>query len=234
MSILYLVRHGQGGTREDYDSLSERGRRQARLLREYFSNQNIEFEAVYTGSLSRQTATAEEALPGAQLIVDSGWDEFDLARVYSEFAPQMAANDVVFHREYEEMQRAMAASEGVHDAPVHRRWNDCDKAVVRAWVEGHYQYSGESWSEFEARIHAALARVTTHGHDGNVAVFTSATPIGICAARALEIQDGRAMWLAGVQLNTAFSTLRVRGEEVRLFSFNTTPHLNDASLRTFR
>ena len=29
------------------------------------------------------------------------------------------------------MQRGVIASRGAHDAPVHRRWNDCDKKVVR-------------------------------------------------------------------------------------------------------
>lgn len=71
-------------------------------------------------------------------------------------------------------------------------------------------------------------------HEGNVAVFTSATPIGIAAARTLEIADGRAMWLAAVMFNTSVTTLRLHGEEARLFTLNTTPHLSEARLRTFR
>jgi broad specificity phosphatase PhoE len=234
LSVLYLVRHGQAGTRENYDSLSGLGRRQARSLREYFASQDLRFDAVYSGSLERQRATAEEALPGSQIIVDPGWDEFDLAQVYSELAPHLAANDADFRREYDEMQRAVAESQGAHDAPVHRRWNDCDKKLVRAWVEGRHEYSGESWEAFVGRVHAALARIVAAGHSGNTVVFTSATPIGICAAHALEVKDGRAMWLAGVMLNTAFSTLRLREAEIRLFTFNTTPHLEEPSLRTFR
>ncbi len=150
-------------------------------------------------------------------------------------APHLAAADADFRREYDEMQNAVAASHGAHDAPVHRRWNDCDKKVVRAWVEGRHEYSGESWSAFGERVRAALARVLEAGHgEGNSIVFTSATPIGICAAHCLEIQDGRAMSLAGVLLNASFTTLRSRAPEVRLFSFNAVPHLDDASLRTFR
>jgi hypothetical protein len=72
------------------------------------------------------------------------------------------------------------------------------------------------------------------GHEGNVAVFTSATPIGVCAARTLELEDGRAMWMAGVLMNGSFSTLRVHGNEMRLFSFNNSPHLDEPELRTFR
>jgi broad specificity phosphatase PhoE len=234
LSVLYLVRHGQAGTREKYDSLSDLGRAQARLLGEYFAARGIQFDAVYSGSLTRQRATAEEALPRSSIIVDAGWNEFDLAQVYSEFAPHLAADDAAFRREYEEMQRALVASGGAHDSPIHRRWNDCDRAVVRAWVEGRYNYSGESWHVFVARIHAALGRVIEAGHKGNTIVFTSATPIGVCAARTLEISDGRAMWLAAVLLNASYSTLRIRENEVRLFSLNASPHLDDAALRTFR
>lgn len=243
MSVLYLVRHGQAGTRENYDSLSDLGRRQARLLGEHFAAQGVLFESAWSGSLARQRATAEEVLGAIGertgcavpvIRVDPGWDEFDLAQVYVEMAPHLAAADADFRREYEEMQSAVAASQGAHDAPVHRRWNDCDKKVVRAWIEGRHEYSGESWPEFRVRALGALSRIVDAGHEGNAIVFTSATPIGVCAAHSLEIQDGRAMSLAGVLLNASVSTLRLRAPEIRLFSFNGVPHLDDASLRTFR
>jgi len=245
--ILYLVRHGQAGTRERYDSLSNLGREQAQLLGEHFRAQNIRFDAVYSGSLKRQRATAEATLAHvdaagvSNVIVDPGWNEFDLAQVYSEYAPHLSAADADFRREYEEMQTAVESSRGAHDHPVHRKWNDCDKKVVRAWVESRYEYSGETWPSFVARIHAALDRVTADvvgrgadSNNGTAIVFTSATPIGVCAARTLELEDARAMWLAGVLMNASFSTLRVRGSEIRLFSLNNAPHFNDARLRTFR
>jgi broad specificity phosphatase PhoE len=234
MSVLYLIRHGQAGTRENYDSLSDLGRTQARLLGEHFRTQGINFAAAYSGSLSRQLTTAAEVLPDSQITVDPGWDEFDLSHVYSELAPRLVHDDEQFRVEYEEMQRDIAQSQGAHHAPVHRKWNDCDKKCVRAWVEGRYEYSGESWISFVARIHDALNRVTAAAHEGNVAVFTSATPIGIAAAKTLEIADGRAMWLAAVMFNASFTTLRVHGDEVRLFTLNAIPHLDDAQLRTFR
>lgn len=234
MSILYLVRHGQAGTRENYDSLSDLGRTQARLLGAHFRAHGIQFAAAYSGSLARQKATAAEVLPDSQIKVDAGWDEFDLAQVYREFAPRLSADDEQFRVEYEAMQRDIELSQGSHADPVHRKWNDCDKKCVRAWVEGRYEYSGESWKEFVARIHAALTRVVDAAHDGNVAVFTSATLIGVSAARTLEIADGRAMWLAAVMFNTSFTTVRVHKDEVRLFTLNAIPHLGAGELRTFR
>jgi broad specificity phosphatase PhoE len=230
LSVLYLVRHGQAGTRENYDSLSDLGRTQARLLAEYVRSQGIHFAAAYSGALARQRATAAEVLPDAEITVDPGWDEFDLSNVYREFAPFLIQDDQQFRIEYEEMQQAIARQE----TAVHRKWNDCDKKCVRAWVEGRYPYKGESWAAFVERIHQALARVVASAHEGNVAVFTSATPIGVSAARTLELVDGRAMWLAAVMFNASFTTLRVHGDEVRLFTMNATPHLNEAHLKTFR
>jgi broad specificity phosphatase PhoE len=230
MSIIYLIRHGQAGTRENYDSLSDLGRKQARLLGEHFRAQGIHFTAACSGSLARQQATAAEALPDTNIQIDPGWDEFDLSQVYRELSPHLIRDDEQFRLGYEEMQLAIARNESA----VHRKWNDCDKKCVRAWVEGRYQYSGESWIAFVARSQAALTRVATAAHEGNVAVFTSATPIGVSAAKTLEIGDGRAMWLAAVMFNASFSTLRVHGDEVRLFTLNTTPHLVETSLRTFR
>lgn len=229
-----MVRHGQAGTREHYDSLSELGREQARRLGEYFSSTDVEFDAVYSGCLERQRATAETALPGVRVIADAGWNEFDLAQVYAGYAPHLAADDDNFRREYEAMQEQMAASRGLHAAPVHRRWNDCDKKIIYAWIESRYEYSGESWPVFVARIHRAFDRVVSAGHDGNVAVFTSATPIGVSAGRTLELEDARAMRIASVLLNASFTTLRVRVDEVRLFGLNNAPHLGEARLRTFR
>jgi broad specificity phosphatase PhoE len=234
LSVVYLVRHGQAGTREDYDSLSELGHRQARELGEHFADQGIECDAVYSGTLKRQRATAIAAIADADVIVDPGWNEFDLAQVYSEYAPQMASDDADFRREYEDMQAQLASSRGAHHAPIHRRWNDCDKKVVRAWVQSRYAYSGERWPQFVARVHGALDRLIAMRHDGNIAVFTSATPVGVCAARTLELEDGRAMWLAGVLMNASFSAFRVRENEIRLFSFNNSPHLDRPELRTFR
>lgn len=58
LSNIHLVRHGQAGTREAYDSLSSLGQQQAQLLGEYFLAQRLEFTVVYSGSMQRQLQTA--------------------------------------------------------------------------------------------------------------------------------------------------------------------------------
>jgi len=73
----------------------------------------------------------------------------------------------------------------------------------------------------------------SNGNEKAIAIFTSATPIAITAGAALGLTDEKLLSLLGVIYNTSVSIMRPRNGELRLFTFNATPHL-DASIRTFR
>lgn len=242
MSRVYLVRHGQAGTRDAYDSLSDLGKRQARLLGEHFVSQNIRFAAAYAGSLSRQQQTArsvaaafiDAGLSFPSLTIDRGWDEFDLSRVYQAIAPQLAQEDSAFRREYEDMRAQVRASAENHGAPIHRRWLPCDTKVVRAWIRGHYAYNGETWEQFRERVAACRLRMNGLERHENFIVFTSATPISIWTGLSLDIFDERVMRLAGSLYNASFTVLRLRDEQLRLHSFNAVSHLPTPELCTWR
>lgn len=232
MSTIYLVRHGQGGTRDDYDRLSDLGREQTRLLAEYFASQKLAFNLVISGSLNRQRQTAEAV--SSAYVVDSNWDEFDLTRVYREIAPQLCAEDPDFACLYADLNNQMRASAGSASAAVHREWHPCDSKVVQAWMSGRFHEQGETWQQFHDRIAARLDDLRQLPDDSLVAIFTSATPIGIWGGLALDIFDQRSIRLAGVVHNSSFTVFRLRNADLRLFAFNSTPHLPDPSLRTHR
>jgi broad specificity phosphatase PhoE len=240
VSSVYLIRHGQAGTRDAYDSLSALGRRQARLLGEYFASQGIKFAAAYSGELLRQRQTAEEVRAGygavefPELTIDSAWNEFDLNRMYQELAPRLCEGDAHFRCEYEALQQRIQADGGELGSSVHRRWLPCDTTVVNAWMDGTLGYGGETWEEFRRRVGAC--RASSHFAQGRerIAVFSSATPIAIWVGLSLDIEDGRLMKLAGVLHNASFSMLQLRNNDLRLFNFNATPHLASPELRTFR
>jgi len=241
MSSVYLVRHGQAGTRQAYDALSDKGRRQARLLGEYFVNQDIHFARAISGSLirQRQTAAAVSATDCEvpEIIVDPSWDEFDLDHVYKELAPVLCEEDPGFRREFESMRADLAAAGEEHAAEVHRRWTPCDLKIVTAWVQGHPRFRGETWLAFHKRIAAcrdSLSAVTQESDDHNIVIFTSATPIGIWAALSLDVEDHRAMRLAAVLHNASYSLLRLRAGELRLHTLNAVPHLTETNLCTYR
>ena len=242
MSRVYLVRHGQAGTRKAYDSLSELGRKQARLLGEHFLAEGIRFDAVYRGAMSRQNSTAlevkaaydEAGVPFPEPVLEPGWNEFDLDHIYKGLAPKLCADDSEFRSQYEEMAAEACAAENSPDAQVTRRWMPCDTTVVRAWITEQYEYEGESWKAFRERVARTRERMQPVSRESNIAVFTSATPIGIWTALSMEIEDHRAMKLAAVMHNTGYTVIRLHGDEVRLHAFNAVPHLNSPELRTLR
>jgi broad specificity phosphatase PhoE len=236
VSRVYLMRHGQAGTRVCYDSLSDLGKQQARLAGDYFIRTGVRFARAYSGGLTRQRETASEvmkafACAGVEfpaLTVDPAWNEFDLDHVYSELAPILCQEDAEFRREFEAMSAELRAAGEQHDAQVHRRWTPSDLKIVQAWIQGHPGYNGETWLQFHDRITSrcpVIGACTEATDDHNIVIFTSATPIGIWAALGMDVEDHRAMRLAGVLHNASITLMRLRENQMRLHMFDGVPHL---------
>ncbi|MEK6303241.1 MAG: histidine phosphatase family protein [Acidobacteriota bacterium] len=238
MAFIYLIRHAQAGSRDNYDVLSELGREQARLLGEHLSQQGIELDAVYAGGMQRQRHTAEIAsevmarrgVAVPDVTVDERWNEFSLISVYRAIAQRMIDESPEFARDYREMQDAIRSDPHTTGGATGR----CDAAVVRAWIDARYEdYKGESWTAFRERIQACGTRLSNGDSSKAIAVFTSATPVAILAAAALGLSDEKLLSILGVIYNSGITILRSREEGLRLFTFNGTPHL-EASKRTLR
>ena len=242
MTNIYLVRHGQAGTREAYDSLSDLGQQQARLLGEYFLSVQLEFTVVYSGAMQRQLQTAAAmksvySRSGASfpvVTVDNEWNEFDLTDIYRELGPKLSEIDEEFRADYEEMRREIKQNSSVTNAKVHRQWRPCDTKMVDAWISGTLSYGGETWKQFQDRVRGCLSKVKSLPPRANVLVSTSATPTGVLTGLALGITDAHVRQLAGVLYNSSYTTLRLRDERLQLFQFNAVPHLTTPKLRTFR
>jgi len=224
---VYLIRHGQAGLRARYDTLSDVGREQAAKLRAWFANEGIAPDRAISGPLDRQMETARGAVGDPE--VEPRLAEFDLDAVYRGIAPSLARDDAGFAQGYEALQAAVASP----DAIEHRRWTSIDVAVFRAWYDGRYEFDGESWADFKARALAARDVLAGISAGSNVAIFTSATPIGLWLAALLGVDDERAMKLAGSCYNASVTTLRVDPAELRLLGYNSVGHL-EPGLRTFR
>lgn len=230
MALIYFFRHGQAGSRDDYDRLSPLGEQQARLLGEWIAQQNLRFDSVVAGPLRRQQQTATLAL-GPDFDTDPAWSEFDLDAVYAEIAPQLAAVDPAFHTHWEELQRTIASG----DDGIHRRWTPPDTAVVEAWIAGRFPTQAETWAAFNERVRRAGEGFLSLPASARIAIFTSATPISIWMGHILGgLPPGRVMRFAGASLNTAMTILSARDGELNLFTFNSVPHLADSALHTFR
>lgn len=238
MGYIYLIRHAQAGSRDNYDVLSDLGREQARLLGEHLSRQGIQLEAVYAGGMQRQRHTAEIAceviasrgVAVPDVTTDERWNEFSLISVYRAIAHRMIEDSPDFSRDYREMQDAIRRDPHTTGGATGR----CDGAIIRAWMDARYDdYKGEAWTAFRERIRACGSRLSNGGSGKAIAVFTSATPVAILAAAALELSDEKLLSILGVIYNSGITVLRSREDDLRLFTFNSTPHL-EASQRTLR
>ena len=242
MSRVYLVRHGQAGTRKAYDSLSPLGRQQARLLGRYFAEQGVRFSASWCGEMVRQQQTGDEVraayreagLTFPEIKTEPSWNEFDLDDIYKALAPQLSAEDPQFRAEYEEMAAQARAAADQHDAGVNRRWMPCDIKVFSAWLRASHPYNGQSWEAFRTRVASGHAQLAAADRDTDIVVFTSATPIGIFTARTMDVTDERVMKLAGAVHNASYTVVRVNHSDCRLHTFNAVPHLTTPELRTYR
>lgn len=230
MSRVYLVRHGQAGLRDNYDTLSDHGRAQASHLGNWFRREGIAPDQVIAGPLKRQVETARSAFPDREIAIEPRLAEFDLDAVYRALAPVLCEIDPDFRREFETMQVAMQSP----DAKVHRQWNQCDVKVFQAWYSGRFPYDGESWAAFRARCVSLIADLRALDGNRQVVISTSATPIALILAELLGVDDGKAMRMAGACYNTSVTTLRARDGDVSLITFNAIAHLDDPSMRTFR
>ena len=238
MSYVYFIRHAQAGSRDNYDVLSELGRKQARLLGQHLVDHGVELSALFSGDMRRQRDTAEitaQAIADSgraakEVIVDRGWNEFSLLSVYRAIAARMCEESPDFDRDFKEMQQMIRSDPHATGGATGR----CDAAVIRAWIENRYpEYQGESWTDFKARVLASGKRIMERDSGDAVAVFTSATPVAIHAAAALGLADDKLLNILGVIYNCSVSLLRLKNGESRLFTFNSTAHLSP-TLRTFR
>jgi broad specificity phosphatase PhoE len=163
--------------------------------------------------------------PSMTPCVDQNWNEFSLEGLWQYMAPRMMEDAEfagLYHRDH------------AGNPQVDRVITECDIALIRAWMRGmHPMDEIESWEAFRTRVLAARQNLTKHANGDRIAIFTSATPIGIWCGNALELAESKIFRIAGVLHNTSFTSFRLRPDELTLFTLNQTPHLEDG-LRTFR
>ena len=92
MGTLYLVRHGQASFgAEDYDQLSDLGRRQSVRLGEYFASRAVRFDGLIAGTLRRHKQTLEGILEGmnhaGEHLAWEGLNEYDSEAVIATVHP---------------------------------------------------------------------------------------------------------------------------------------------------
>ena len=214
MPIVLLVRHGQASFgHDDYDRLSDLGRRQAERTGRWLRDRGLRRLVAVHGSLRRQRDTAALVLAAAghdvEPRMDPRWDEYDHIDLVRRYA---AAHDAEEPRSSREFQVLL------------------DSALI-AWVE-HGDEGG--WPAFTNGVGDALRELVAGLEQGQDAVvFTSAGVIAAVCAGLLGTGPAGLVALNRVAVNGAVTKLAAGRSGPALLTFNEHSHL-DGELLTYR
>jgi broad specificity phosphatase PhoE len=239
LSRLFLVRHGQASFLEaDYDKLSPLGETQSRLLGEFWAKRKMRFDHVAAGPRARQKDTARivgEAYRDAgvsfpETIVMPEFDEYDGEVLLRRALPQLLESHETVRGLYRSFENSSTPSERS------KQLQKLLEVVVIDWVNGDLVVPGvEPWPEFRARVNKGLSQfISRCGHGVSAAIFCSGGPVAIAVERALHLlplDTLRVMWMSR---NGSYTDFLYSGERFTLSAFNSYPHLDDASLLTYR
>jgi len=239
MSELYAIRHGQAGFLTDnYDQLSELGRKQSVLLGEWLVRYDIRFDAVFTGPRQRQIDTekvvrqvyeaAGIALPEAVLLPEL--DEVSVHLLFEDPLPDIVQDNP----ELGGLMEAFEESASFDDR--RRTFNKLFAEVTQRWVRGEVEVEGvESWKDFAARVGRGLAQIRADERRGmSVAAFTSGGVIAALLQQAFACPDEKALEFMWHCRNSAWAQFRYTAGKFAMTGFNGVPHLDDPAWWTYR
>lgn len=218
MGRLLLVRHGQASFgAEDYDQLSDLGRRQCTRLGEYLRERGATFEAVITGTLRRHAQSWQGIAEGLGAPADalpwSGLNEYDSEAVIATVHPHKLQKP-----ESPEMVR--------HHFRLLRDG-------LRAWMTGEAQPRGmPSYTEFVAGVRGALDHVRTR-HEGDVLMVSSGGPIATAVGLVLGTPAETTIELNLRIRNSSVTEFAFTPKRHMLVTYNTLPHLDSHEHRAW-
>jgi len=206
MSEITLIRHGQANTgartEEDYDRLSDLGRRQAEWLGEHLLSVGG-FDRVISGTLRRQEETAA--------LVNRG------GRPHRR-DPRL--NELDYFR----LSHALEARDGIPFPTDTASFAAHVPQVLELWRTGHAGPDHESYEAFRDRVLDAIHDAAAEG-SGAVLVTSTGVIATLCAlALGLETVVKARMFLR--ILNTSVHRFAIDGEGLHLIQFGATPHLD--------
>ncbi len=210
MPVVLLVRHGQASFgADDYDVLSEVGRRQSEVVGSELARRGLRSPVAVSGGLRRQQDTALLALPDVPVSVDRRWDEYDHLGLLERY-PSGAASD-----------GSSRAVQVLLDA------------ALGSWVDDPHG----GWAEFTGGASAALRDLVAElGTGRDAVVFTSGGIVAAVCAELLGVGAPGVVALNRVTVNGGVTKLVVGRAGTSLVTFNDHAHLEGEAreLLTYR
>lgn len=236
MSELILVRHGQASFgAESYDKLSDKGVEQVKILSQHWQALGERFDHIYSGTLLRQRETAQELLPLVEgeptaSVQLTGFNEYN--------------GDPLIRAHLRDMREAGDLS-GPAQWPIQdeRLFQKIFEKATARWIVDDLDPRDdiadfERWSDFKARVYAALDEVMArHGSGSRVIISTSGGVIAMALQRVLNFPDDQVIATNWMVRNSAVSRIIYGRGKLSLTQFNNLAHLETPEkqqLITFR
>lgn len=239
MAVIHLIRHGQASFgSDDYDRLSDLGRRQAGILGAHLRRGHAPFDALYSGALRRQQDTLAgivEALGAAtpEAGVLDAFNEYDHAGVIRAYLPLFMSRIGT--------PRGLTTTQILQE---HKLFEFAFRFMVKAWMDNipHDHEALEGWRDFCARVCTGLEEIlATHGPKSRVAVVTSGGTIAAALRAVLGLSNKRTLSMNWSIYNASLTQLYYghssKHEDALLLGFNNVAHLEYSGGRdliTFR
>ncbi len=215
MAELFLVRHGQASLGTDnYDQLSDKGSRQAAILAEYFTDNNIVFDQYISGAMQRHKQTISPIVDTSKTVIDHGWNEFDFEAVIGAYVTEFdktheleSGNKKVI---YKLLKEAML------------QWSQCNIK----------QSLPETWVEFNNRVSNAASTIRL-SNAKRVLVSSSGGAIAAFIGSILNLTPSHVINLNLQIRNASIHRFFFNENGFQLSEFNSVPHFSSAELKEF-
>ena len=239
MALLTLVRHGQASfLQPDYDRLSERGEKQARILGEYWLRSGTVFDQVYHGPACRHLRTGE-IVAGVYRASGVEWpepvtlpelDEYPGIAVMRKFLPGLMET----HEDVRALEAEFRRQQD--ETSAFRVYDRLFQRITRMWVDEELGSPDvESWKDFCHRVDRAVAHIRSQAaKNGRIVVFTSGGVIGAAVRLALDLAPQKTLEVSWTSRNASYTEFLFSRDRFSLASFNNHPHLEDEDLLTYR
>jgi len=217
VSRLTLIRHGQARSFDSDRPLTALGEAQAASLACWWLRHGVRFDAVESGTLTRQVRTEQmvaEAFRAAghdwpEARRDAAWNEYDAPGVLAAMGQPLPEDSRAFHKLLE--------------------------TGMTAWLAG--ELTGpciEALPAFRERVAGALGRLMSGPSGRRVAVFTSGGVIGFALHCAMQSPPSAFLDVNWHVRNASLSEFLYDRDRLTLDAFNRIAHLEDESLWSYR
>lgn len=229
MATIYFIRHGQASFgAANYDKLSNLGEQQAAHLGQHLQASGVQFDSIYSGTLTRQRDTASIAAKQFDTPVmhhiDARFNELDNAGHFNQLAPELAKTDPFV---------AEKLASGIGSS------KDYQKVLQRVFAYWQTLETCEgtaTWAHYKSEVRAAVADIMSNeGAGKNIAVFTSGGTIATIVAAVLDVSDDMVYQFYEPVINCSITQCLYSGSRISLSSYNDHSYLlGDDRLVTYR